>query len=166
MDMIILGIDPGIGRCGWGLIKVEGSKINVVNFGCIETEPKGGVGERLLVISLEIEKILKKYKPDVLSIEELFFGKNITTAFSVGQARGVALLKASEKGLEIFEYKPVEVKMAVTGYGKADKKQIGQMVKAILKLEKIPKIDDTSDALAVALTHAFSSKVKNLVSRN
>ena len=158
--MVILGIDPGIGRCGWGVLETEGQKIKALAFDCIETTPNSEVPGRLLTISKEIEKIIKKYKPDELSIEDLFFGQNTTTAFTVGQARGVIILKAAEMNMPVAIYTPLEVKMAVTGYGRADKNQIAQMVKAILKLEKIPKLDDTTDALAVGLAHAFSNKMR------
>jgi crossover junction endodeoxyribonuclease RuvC len=158
--MVILGIDPGIGRCGWGIVKsVNSSNSTAIEYGCIETKPNKKTEERLLEISEEVEKIIKENKPDVLAIEELFFGSNSKTALIVGQARGVILLEASRKKLPVFVYTPLQVKMALTGYGRADKNQIGQMVKVVLKLEKIPKIDDTSDALAVALTHAFSAKM-------
>jgi crossover junction endodeoxyribonuclease RuvC len=161
--MITLGIDPGIGRCGWGIVQsINSSKSNVIKYGCIETSAKKKTEERLLEISEEIGKLIKEYKPDVLAIEELFFGTNSKTAFVVGQARGVILLEASRKKMPIFVYTPLQVKMALTGYGRADKNQIAQMVKVILKLEKIPKIDDTSDALAVALTHVFSAKMEEI----
>lgn len=161
--MVILGIDPGIGRCGWGIVEsVNSSKSAALEYGCIETKPNKKIEERLLTISEEVEKIIKENKPDVLAIEELFFGSNSKTALIVGQARGVILLEASRKHLPVFVYTPLQVKMALTGYGRADKNQIGQMVKVILKLEKIPKIDDTSDALAVALTHAFSAKMREV----
>lgn len=157
--MVILGIDPGIGRCGWGVIEVEGSKLRALDYGCIETTPNAEVSSRLLVIDREVGKVIKKYKPDELGIEELFFGANSTTAFAVGQARGVILLLAAKNKMPIGIYNPLEVKMAVTGYGRADKNQIGQMVKVILRLDKIPKLDDTSDALAVGIAHAFSMKM-------
>ena len=164
--MRILGVDPGIGRTGWGIIDIENSKLKIVDCGCVETRAGTNVENRLLTISLEIESLIKEYKPDVLSIEELFFSTNAKTAFIVGQARGVVLLLAAKNKLEVSIYTPLQVKMALTGYGRADKNQIAQMVKVILKLEKIPKIDDTSDALAVAITHAFSAKLKNLNIRN
>ena len=164
--MVVLGIDPGIGRCGWGVITINNSQLTVNEYGCVETRAGTKVEERLLKISSEIEKIIKEHKPDVMSIEELFFGANSKTALTVGQARGVILLKAAENGLPVSVYTPLQVKMALTGYGRADKNQIAQMVKAILKLEKIPKIDDTTDALAVALTHAFSAKMNKLNARS
>ena len=159
--MLILGIDPGIGRCGWGIVEAQGSKLKARDFGCIETKPNGKVEDRLLIISKEIEKLIKEYKPDSMAIEELFFGANSKTAFIVGQARGVILLAAAKNKVPVAIYTPLQVKMAVTGYGRAEKNQIGQMVKVILKLEKIPKMDDTSDALAVALAHAFSQKMNS-----
>jgi len=160
--MLVLGIDPGIGRCGWGVVNATGSKFELVDCGCIETEVNGQIEKRLLVIYSEVEKIIKKHKPEVLSIEDLFFGANSKTAFAVGQARGVVLLQGAKHKLPIFVYNPMEVKLALTGYGKAEKNQVAQMVKAVLKLEKPPKLDDTTDALAIALTHAFSSKFSKL----
>ncbi len=160
--MIILGIDPGIGRTGWAVVESEKGKLKALSYGCLETEPNSEITKRLLKISLFIEDLIKNHKSDVLAIEELFFNTNSKTAFIVGQARGVILLSAAKNKIPVAIYTPLQVKMAVTGYGRADKNQIGQMVKVILKLEKIPKMDDTSDALAVALTHAFSAKMSNL----
>jgi len=161
--MVVLGVDPGIGRCGWGIIETQNSKLKTRNYGCIETKPNSPVEERLLIISSEIEKIIKVGKPDVLSIEDLFFSSNAKTAFIVGQARGVILLSAGKNKLPVAIYTPLQVKMALSGYGRADKNQIGQMVKIILGLSKIPKIDDTTDALAVAITHAFSAKMNKSI---
>lgn len=160
--MLVLGIDPGIGRCGWGVVNASGNKFELIGCGCIETEVNGQIEKRLLVIDSEIEKIIKKHKPEVMSIEDLFFGANSKTAFAVGQARGVALLLAGKYHLPVSVYNPMEVKLALTGYGKAEKNQVAQMVKVLLKLEKLPKLDDTTDALAIALTHAFSSKFNKL----
>ena len=160
--MKILGIDPGIGRCGWGVIENNGSKIKILNYGCIETSPKKEAPERLTEIYEQIIKIIKDYSPDCLSIEELFFNTNAKTAFVVGQARGVILLAASQKNLSISIYTPLQVKIALTGYGRADKNQIGQMVKILLNLKTIPKPDDSADALAIAITHAFSNKINKL----
>lgn len=160
--MRILGVDPGIGRCGWAVIEPEGSKFKVYDYGCIETKVNGQHEKRLLEIAQSIEKILKKYRPEVLAIEELFFGANAKTAFAVGEARGVILAEGAKNKLEVAIYSPNEVKLAVTGYGRADKSQIAQMVKIIFKLDSMPKLDDTTDALAVALAHANSSKIKKL----
>jgi crossover junction endodeoxyribonuclease RuvC len=156
--MRILGIDPGIGRCGWGVIEIQNSKIKMQNCGCIETSPKKSVEKRLEEIHNEISKLIKTYSPDALAIEELFFNTNAKTAFVVGQARGVILLAAAEHNLEIAIYTPLQVKLALTGYGRAEKLQVGQMVKTLLNLKEVPKPDDTADGLAIAITHAFSNK--------
>ena len=156
--MKILGIDPGIARCGWAIVESQNSKIQVLGYGCIETSPKSLIEERLEQVYLQVSKIIKTYKPGVLSIEELFFSSNAKTAFVVGQARGVVLLAASQNRLKTAIYTPLQVKLAVTGYGRAEKTQVEDMVKILLKLKTAPKLDDTSDALAVAITHAFSQK--------
>ncbi len=160
--MVILGIDPGIGRMGWGVIKIQDSRFKIQDCGCIETSAKLKNEERLLQIHQEITKIIKKYKPDALAIEELFFGANSKTALVVGQARGVVLLCAGQHSLPVLVYTPLQVKMALTGYGRAEKNQIGKMVKILLKLDSVPKLDDTADALAVAITHALSYKSNSL----
>lgn len=156
----ILGIDPGIARCGWGVIQVESSKLKVENCGCIETKPSVLVEKRLLMVYKEIIKLISKHKPDSIAVEELFFNTNAKTALVIGQARGVVLLAAAENNIPIGVYTPLEVKMTITGYGRADKNQIGQMVKTLLKLKEVPKPDDVTDALAIALTHAFTNKFK------
>jgi crossover junction endodeoxyribonuclease RuvC len=160
--MRILGIDPGIGRCGWGVIDSNGAKLTVQSFGCIETSPKKEAPERLTEIYSQILDLIKSYKPQALAIEELFFNTNAKTAFVVGQARGVILLVASQSKLDIAIYTPLQVKMALTGYGRAEKGQIGKMVKTLLGLKEIPKPDDTADALAIAIAHAFSNKYTKL----
>jgi len=156
--MKILGVDPGIARTGWGVIEVQSAKCKVQNYGCVETSSNLASEQRLKHIYGSILSIIKKNKPDALAVEELFFNTNTKTAFVVGQARGVVLLAAAEKNVSVAIYTPLQVKVAVTGYGRAEKAQIGQMVKTILKLKDIPKPDDVADALAVALTHAFSKK--------
>jgi crossover junction endodeoxyribonuclease RuvC len=158
--MLILGLDPGIGRTGWGIIAVDRGEITAQKYGCIETTQKLSLAERLKVLYETLVDILQAEKPDALAIEELFFNTNVTTAMSVGQARGVVFLAAAQKGISLAVYTPLQVKIAVTGYGRADKKQVGSMVKALLKLQNIPKPDDTADALAIAITHAFSHKMK------
>lgn len=160
--MRILGIDPGIGRTGWGVITIEKGKPTVEAFGCIETPKELLLEERLVALYGAIQAIIEEYKPDTMGIEELFFNTNVSTALIVGQARGVVLLAAAQRGVSIEAYTPLQVKMAVSGYGRADKKQVGSMVKMILKLSSIPKPDDTADALAIALTHGFSQKMKKL----
>ncbi len=157
--MRILGIDPGIGRTGWGVIVANGKMVQTIAFGCIETSPKLLLTERIIEIFSTVEKLIKTHKPDVIAIEELFFNTNAKTALTVGQARGVVLLAASLCQVPVFVYTPLQVKTAVTGYGRADKKQIEHMVKMLLRLTRLPKHDDTSDALAIALTHAYSHKM-------
>jgi len=157
--MKIIGIDPGIGRLGWGVIdKVKNNELRILGFGCIETQPNSDIPGRLYAIHDEVCRIIDEYKPEAMAIEDLFFSKNVKTAFAVGQARGVVLLAASQKNLSVAVYTPQQVKSTVTGYGKADKRQVGQMVKVTLKLPKVPTPDDTADALAIALTHAFTQK--------
>jgi len=160
--MVILGIDPGIGRLGWAVIEKSGSSVKAIDYGCIETEVNGDIGERLVIISREVKALIKKHNPNAFSTEDLFFGNNSKTAMVVGQARGVIILAASESKIPITSYTPNQIKIALSGYGRADKKQIAQMVKMTLKLKEIPKMDDTTDALAIALTHAFSVKMGKL----
>ncbi len=156
--MRILGIDPGIGRMGWAVIETKNQELSTKNYGCIETEPNSEITGRLFAIYDEVCSIIEEYKPDALAIEDLFFAKNAKTAFAVGQARGVVLLASAQKKLSVGIYTPLQVKMAVAGYGRAEKRQIGLMVKATLHLKEIPKPDDAADALAIALTHAFNIK--------
>jgi len=160
--MKILGIDPGTATTGWGIIEVQSSNLKAQSCGCITTPPKQNQAKRLAHIFSELDKIIKKEKPDVVAIEKLFFIKNIKTAMTVGEARGVCLLAAEKNKVPIFEYTPLQVKQSLTGYGKAEKKQIQMMVKIILKLKEIPKPDDMADALAIAITHAncFRAQLK------
>ena len=148
---IILGIDPGFGRIGWGVIIQDGSEWAVVNYGCIETDPKDIFVDRLVKMKCEIEKIIQKYKPTRMAVEELFFFKNVKTAVQVGQARGIILLTGVENKLPIDEFTPLQVKQAITGYGRAEKQQMQKMVQTILKLKNKIKSDDAADALGVAL---------------
>lgn len=157
--MRILGIDPGIGRTGWGIVETHGSKLKTLNYGCFETTPNSLVDDRLKLIFNHITQLLEQYKPDALSVEELFFNTNAKTALIVGHARGVVILAAALKNIPVTSYTPLQVKIAVTGYGRAEKNQVGDMIKMLLGLPKVPKPDDTADALAVALTHAFSYKL-------
>jgi len=158
--MIILGIDPGFARVGWAIMDTQSSKYNLRNYGCVETSKDTPSDERLVDVYKQICKLIKKYKPDVLAIEELFFTNNAKTAFKVGEARGVIILSGAIQDIPVFSYTPLQVKIAVTGYGNADKPQVGRMLKAILKLKEMPKLDDTVDAIAVALTHAFTKRFK------
>lgn len=157
--MIILGIDPGIGRMGWGIIKDEAGKQTPLEFGCFETSSKEILDKRLEQIHHFVLNLIDKFTPDVMAIEQLYFSSNTKTALIIGQARGVILLAAAEGRTPSMSYTPLQVKLAITGYGRADKNQIQQMVTAILHLSTRIKKDDTADALAIALTHAFSYKL-------
>lgn len=157
--MKILGIDPGIGRMGWAVIEEQGNSYFVHGCDTVETTVKNSFEERLVTIYQQTNVIIKNYTPDALAIEELFFASNVKTAFAVGQARGVILLAAALHHLSTASYTPLQIKLAVAGYGKADKRQVSDMVKLILKVKTLPKIDDTTDALAIALTHSFSRKM-------
>ena len=156
--MVILGIDPGYARVGWAALEVENSKFKIQKYGCIETSKNTKPQERLVDVYKQVCALIKKHKPDSLAVEELFFTTNAKTAFKVGEARGVIILAGAMQKIPVFSYTPLQVKIAVTGYGKADKPQVGRMIKAILKMKEIPKLDDTADAIAVALTHAFTKK--------
>lgn len=156
--MRILGIDPGTGLLGFGVIQVDGSKIRMVDAGVIRTPVHEDDVVRLQTIYDELSDIIAETKPDAMSVEKLFFIRNVTTAMTVAQARGVVLLCGSQAGLKIAEYTPLQIKMAITGYGRADKKQIQEMVRIHLCLADVPKPDDCADALAAALTHAQSRK--------
>ncbi|MGD8188851.1 crossover junction endodeoxyribonuclease RuvC [Brevibacillus ginsengisoli] len=152
--MRILGIDPGIAIVGFGFVDKQGSQLKPAQYGSIQTEAGLSVPLRLKQIYEAMQELLATYKPDEVSVEKLFFNKNVTTAFSVGQARGVILLAAEQAGIPTYEYTPMQVKQAVTGYGGAEKKQIQEMVRILLKLPEVPKPDDVADALGIAITHA------------
>ncbi len=156
--MRILGIDPGFAIVGFGIIDYTGNHFSVVDYGSIETKAGTPFDSRLLTIHTELAGLVDRYSPDVMSIEELFFNTNAKTAINVGQARGVLVLAAAQKGIPIFEYTPLQVKQATVGYGRADKNQVQQMVKTLLALESIPKPDDVADALSVAVCHAHSCR--------
>lgn len=151
MKKRILGIDPGFAKAGWGVIDVEGSDLRLVEYGCFESGKEKDLKERLSLLATCLRKVIKKCKPEVMAVEELFFFKNLKTAINVAQARGVIILTAQENRLPILELTPLQVKQSLSGYGRADKAQVQKMVKMILKLEKIPKPDDAADALAVAI---------------
>lgn len=161
--MRILGIDPGIAIVGFGFIDKQGSKLTPVQYGCITTEAGTDPGLRLKQVYDAAVQLMDKYKPDAVAVEQLFFNRNVTTAFTVGQARGVIILAAVQKGLPVAEYTPMQVKQAVVGYGKAEKKQVQEMVRMFLKLTVVPKPDDVADALAVAICHAHSSTLLNKI---
>jgi len=160
--MIILGIDPGLAIVGYGVIKHERNKFTAIDYSVITTPAHTPVHERLLMIYNGMQYLIDKYKPDDLAIEELFYNTNQKTVISVCEARGVILLSAYQKGLNIYEYTPLQVKQSVVGYGRAEKKQVQTMVKNILRLDKIPKPDDAADAVALAICHAHAKSTNTL----
>jgi crossover junction endodeoxyribonuclease RuvC len=164
--VVVLGIDPGIATLGWGIInKTEEVTYRVEAYGCINTDKRSLFSRRLEEIHKKLSKIIKKYEPDIAAIEQLFFAKNVKTAISVGEARGVAILAAVESNLPVAEYTPLQVKQSLVGYGRAEKKQMQKMLKILLDLKDIPKPDDAADALAVALCHLHSQKMAKLGKR-
>lgn len=154
--MRILGIDPGTAIVGYSIVDFKNNKLDLIKYGCIYTDKNLAMEDRLLQIFDELEEIIKIYSPEFMAVEELFFFKNNKTVISVGQARGVIILAGKKQNLQIESYTPLQVKMGITGYGKADKKQVQLMVQKILKLDEIPKPDDAADAIAVAITHINS----------
>lgn len=155
--MRVIGIDPGTAICGYGIIDVQGNKLSVVHYGAVLTSKELRPADRLLILHDELQKIIEEYKPDVMSVEELFFNKNTTTAMAVGQARGVVLLTGVRNSLQIREYTPIQVKQAVVGYGRATKEQVTYMVQRLLNIKEKPKPDDVADALAVAICGGHSA---------
>ncbi len=152
--MYILGIDPGLAIVGWGVLESDRGNLRPVAYGAITTPAHTPIEDRLLMIQNDMEAIINKYHPEEMAIEELFFTNNITTGIAVAEARGVILCTAKKLGVKMFEYTPMQVKQAVVGYGKAEKKQVIAMVTSILRLKKPPKPDDTADAIALAICHA------------
>jgi crossover junction endodeoxyribonuclease RuvC len=152
--MIVLGIDPGTARLGYGVIDTADGLPGLIDYGVAETLPADSMPDRLLQLYGNVRLLLADHEPDVMAVEKLFFARNVTTAISVGQARGVVLLAAAEKGVLVREYSPSEIKHAIVGYGKADKNQVQEMVRIILGLDHIPQPDDAADALAVAVCDA------------
>jgi crossover junction endodeoxyribonuclease RuvC len=157
--MRILGIDPGTGILGFGVIDIDTKKNpHLIDAGVIRTPVKQPDSDRLLTIFNELTEIISQHKPGIMAVEKLFFAQNVTTAMSVSQARGVVLLCGKQHGMDLFEYTPLQIKMAITGYGRADKKQIQEMVRVSLGLKEVPKPDDCADALATALCHASTKR--------
>ena len=152
--MIILGIDPGTAIVGYGIVEKNSLGLSCLGYGCIETAPSSPPEKRLEIIYDKLNKIIKKYKPSALSVENVYFFKNVKTAMPVSQSKGVIMLAAAKKKLPVYEITPLQVKMAVTGYGRANKKQIQKMIAQILKLKKIPSPDDAADALSIAVSCA------------
>jgi crossover junction endodeoxyribonuclease RuvC len=157
--MRILGIDPGTALMGWGVVELVGSRERAVAYGCLSTPPDMAPEKRLQTLYRGLCDLMMEYKPDAVSVEELFFGRNVTTAIHVGQARGIVLLAAADNGIPVREFTPMQVKMAVTGYGRADKTQVQLMVKTLLGLREVPKPDDTADALAVGIAALHGSNL-------
>ncbi|EJU20536.1 MULTISPECIES: crossover junction endodeoxyribonuclease RuvC [Mogibacterium] len=160
--MRILGIDPGYAIMGYGVLDYNGNRFKTVGYGSVETEAGLPMPERLKLLYDGLTEIIQKYEPDEVSIEELFFNRNVTTAIGVGEARGVAMLACVEGGLVVSEYTPMQIKQALVGYGKAEKAQVQMMVKTILNLPEVPKPDDTADAVAAAICHAHSRNARGL----
>jgi crossover junction endodeoxyribonuclease RuvC len=160
--MIALGIDPGTAITGYGVVEERHQKFIYLSHGVIRTSNDMSDSRRLAEIYQNLTKIIKAFKPDAVIIEELFFNKNVTTAISVGQARGVAMLAAAKSNIEVKSYTPLQVKQAIAGYGKAEKNQIQNMVKILLGLDEVPKPDDAADALALALCHLSSQKMEQM----
>lgn len=163
--MYILGIDPGFGRVGYGIIEYRNNKYRTVEYGCITTPPKERLPLRLKKIQDDLEEIISRYNLDEAAVEDLFFNTNIRTGIQVAEARGVILYTLEKHGLNISEYTPLQVKQALVGYGMAKKDQVKYMVQETLKLEKMPKLDDTTDALAIAICHANSFKYNSYIKK-
>lgn len=154
--MIILGIDPGYAIVGYGVVEYKNPRFTTLDYGVLTTEAHTKSEKRLELLYQGMNTLIETYRPDHMAIEELFFNTNITTGIQVAQARGVLLLAGQQKGIDIFEYTPLQVKQSVVGYGRAEKKQVISMIKLLLNLDKAPKLDDTADALAIAVCHAHT----------
>lgn len=154
--MIILGIDPGMAILGYGVVEQIGNSLKVIDYGVVNTPSDMKTSQRLTVLFEAVGQLIERYRPEAAAVEELFFNKNAKTALSIGHARGVAILAAALKGIDVYEYTPLQVKQAVAGYGRASKQQVQQMVRMLLGLKEIPKPDDAADALAVSICHLHS----------
>lgn len=158
--MIILGIDPGLATMGWGVIESDKGRQRLIDYGCIITTPSQRFPERLKQIGDDMRALLNRYQPEEIAFEELFFARNVTTALTVGAARGVGIAACAAYTDKLYEYTPMQVKQAVVGYGKAEKQQIQQMVKLLLHMEDIARPDDAADAIAIALTHSATGPAR------
>jgi crossover junction endodeoxyribonuclease RuvC len=163
--VLVLGIDPGTAITGYGLVREDEEGLALVRCGVITTPADQPLPQRLQTIYRGLAAVIGQHQPDQVAVEELFFSRNVRTALSVGQARGVVLLAAAEAGLPLHEYKPLEVKQTVAGYGGADKRQVQEMVRLLLQLEQIPEPDDAADAVAVAVCHIHSARMRALIGR-
>lgn len=159
--MIVLGIDPGYALMGWGVVESRGNVMRLLGYGVVETKAGVPVQDRLRTLQQGIRRLVAEYHPDDVAFEELFFARNVTTALTVGAARGAAIIAAAEYTENLYEYTPMQIKQALTGWGKADKKQIQQMVKFLLHLEDIPRPDDAADGIAAAITHIQAGAAKS-----
>ena len=158
--MIVLGIDPGYALMGWGVVEQTGSRLKLLGYGCIETKAGTPMQHRLRTLQLGVRDLTLMYRPDEVAFEELFFAQNVTTALMVGAARGAAIIAAAEYTEHLYEYTPMQIKQAVTGYGKADKHQVQQMVRMLLNMKELPKPDDAADAIACAITHCQAGQAR------
>ena len=163
--MRILGIDPGYAIVGYGVLDYNANHFDVVAFGAITTAADMSFSKRLEVIYNDMCQIIETYKPDEMGIEKLFFNTNQKTVIDVAQARGVILLPAIQRGIPVYEYTPLQVKSSIVGYGRAEKRQVQEMTRTILKLKEIPKPDDTADAVAIAITHGYSVTTRKLTEK-
>lgn len=164
--MLVLGIDPGVALTGYGLLEGSTDDARLVASGVITTTSACSLPRRLLVVHDELIRLIERYRPQVAAVEELFFGRNARTALMVGHGRGVALLALAEAGLTVHEYKPLQVKQAVVGYGRARKEQVQEMLRLLLRLEAVPQPDDAADAVAVALCHLHSSRLSAMLAES
>ncbi len=160
--MIVLGIDPGLALMGWGVVEITGGNLKLIQYGVLTTKAHTPTPQRLRSIQIGVRDLIQLYQPDDIAFEELFFARNVTTAMSVGAARGAAIVAAAEYTENLYEYTPMQIKQAVVGYGRAEKQQVQQMVKMLLHMEHIPTPDDAADGLATAITHAHSAHAKEL----
>jgi len=161
--MLVLGIDPGVAITGYGLLEGPADEARLVASGVVVTPSTFSLSERLLVVHDELAALIARYRPQAAAVEELFFGRNARTALAVGHGRGVALLTLAQAGLEVYEYTPMQVKQAVVGYGRADKGQVQEMIRMLLRLETVPQPDDAADAVAVAFCHLQSARLNALL---
>jgi len=161
--MLVLGIDPGTAITGWGVVRQDGDALVLVAYGTVNTSQDVPMPQRLQTIHRELGEIISQHGPDGVAVEKLFFSKNVRTALTVGQARGVAVLAVAEAGIPVHEYTPLEVKQSVVGYGRATKDQIQQLVKMLLHLDSVPQPDDAADAIAVAICHIHSARLEAIL---
>ena len=161
--MRVLGIDPGSLKSGYGLVDEQQGQLTVVDYGVIRTVPDTPLAQRLLLISARLQELLARHAPDEVAVEDVFVAKNAQSSLKLGQARGAILLTVAQAGLPVAEYTPLEVKQSAVGYGRADKEQVQQMVKVLLRLKEIPTPDDAADALAIAICHHHSVKVRHQI---